>query len=245
MEALAALLFIPSLPLSISMSVFSNIGACNVVYSSIPVIGGISVLILCSDKVVTKSLLVKFLILTIFFAPFYYSIAWSNWRSTGFDVPQEQMNMEITEGVGEGIRTNVVYRDLYEWIRISAERYTTKDDYIISYLVSPMVHMITKRRPALDDSWIQVNELPPEYCKTAITQMKKRRREPKIVFVFDRKPQLYPVGSLKEPKYLWHPQEILPPFSDVISKYVAEHMHLIDTFRLHDGIFVYCYYRNQ
>jgi hypothetical protein len=244
-EALAALLFIPSMLLSISMSVFSNIGACNVMYSSIPVIGGISILILCSEKVETKSYLRNLLILLIFFAPFYYSTAWSAFRNTGYDVSPEQTNVEIDKGVGKGIRTNVVYRDLYNWIYKTAEKYTTKDDYIISYIVSPMVHMITKRRPALDDSWIQINELPPEYCETAITQMKKRGREPKIVFVFDRKPQLYPGGFLKEPKYLWFRQEISPPFSDFISKYVSEHMHLINKFRIYDGIFVCCYYRNQ
>ena len=153
--------------------------------------------------------------------------------------------MEINEGIGKGIRTNVVYRDLYNWIYETAEKYTTEHDYIISYIVSPMVHMITERRPALDDSWIQINKLPPEYLKTAITQMKKSGRDPKIVFVFDRKPQIFPLGSLKKPKYIWCPQEIFPPFSDLISKYVAEHMHLVDTYRLHDGIFVYCYYRNQ
>ena len=73
--------------------------------------------------------------------------------------------------------------------------------------------------------------------------LKRRKREPKIVLFFDRKPQLFPVGSIKESKYLWFPQEIFPPYSDMISIYVAEHMQLVDTFKIHKDIFVYCYIR--
>jgi len=248
-EMLATLLFIPCILLSISMSFFSNVGPCNVVYSSIPVIGGISILILSNYKIETKSYLVKFFILLIFFAPFYYSTALSAWRDTGYDVLPKQANVEIDGGFGKGIRTNVVYRNLYDWIRYTTERYTTKDDYIISYVVSPMVYMIAKRRPALSDTWIDFSvSIPPEYWENAITNMEKSGRDPKIAFVFDRRPQIFPlpVTGLKEPEYFaWCGQEIFPsPFSDLISKYVAEHMHQIDTFRMYDGVFVYCYQRN-
>ena len=41
-----------------------------------------------------------------------------------------------------------IYKDLYEWISATSQAYSNKDDYIISYVVSPMVHMIAQRRPA-------------------------------------------------------------------------------------------------
>jgi hypothetical protein len=243
-ELLATLLFIPCMLLSSSMSIISNISVCAVMYSSIPIIGGISILILSHENVRVKSYLIKFLILLIFFAPFYYSTAWSDWKNTGYDVSPEETNVEIAKGIGKGIRTNVAYSNLYNWIRETAQRYTTEDDYIISYVVSPMVHMITKRRPALEISWIDFKELTPEYCETAITRMEKSGRDPEIVFIFNRRPQIRVLTSLKKPEYVWWHQQLFPPFSDCISKYVAEHMHLIDTYKIAEGVFVYCYQRN-
>jgi hypothetical protein len=260
-EVLATLMMIPCALLSISMSVFSLIGACNVLYSSIPVVGCIGILILSLENVRARSYFARFIILLIFFAPFYYSTAWSVSRHSGYDVSPAQVNAEITEGVGRGIRTNAVYARLYDWIRFTAGRYTTKDDFIISYVVSPMVHMITKRRPALGESWIDLHNFTPEYLKTAITHMEKSGRDPKIVFIFDRRPALLPVIRLQEPiyfwwkepvdfglkqtVYLWSDQEISAPSSDPISQYVAGHMHLVDTLRLYDDVFVYCFLRNE
>ena len=74
----------------------------------------------------------------------------------------EQANVEIEQGFGKGIKTNQVYKDLYEWISATSQAYSNKDDYVISYVVSSMVHMIAQRRPALEDSWISLLIFPEE-----------------------------------------------------------------------------------
>jgi len=51
----------------------------------------------------------------------------------------------------------------------TAEKYSSKDDYIISYIYTPMVHMITKRKPALEDTYIDFYEFPGVIMKTRLT----------------------------------------------------------------------------
>jgi len=65
-------------------------------------------------------------ILILFFSPFYYTTAWSDWKFTLFDVAPEQASAEIETGFGKGIKTNQVYKNLYEWISATSQAYSGK-----------------------------------------------------------------------------------------------------------------------
>jgi tetratricopeptide (TPR) repeat protein len=239
-ELYAMVLIIPSIIMALSSSTFSNLGILTVLHSSIPAVAAITVLFLSLKTVEQRSYLEKFMILLLFLAPFYYTTAWSDWRFTFFDVTPEQASVEIDKGFGRGIRTNQVYKDLYDWIGKTSEKYSKKDDYIISYVVSPMVHMISRRRPALDDPFVNFIEVPADYYVKAIDFMKQGRREPRLAFVFEGMPGLLPI-SLKEGTFKWIDRQFSLPSSDPISDYVVKNMVLLDTFQMADGLSVKCF----
>jgi len=86
-------------------------------FSSIPTMAAASILILYHNKIKTSSYTIKFIIVLIFITPFYYSTMWSVWRSPCLDVAPELATEEIDTGFCKGIRTNAIYKNLYEWIR--------------------------------------------------------------------------------------------------------------------------------
>lgn len=238
-DIISILLLTPCILLSISLSAFCTAGYLSVLYTSIPVIGAMSTLILFDKRIKTKSHLMKLLILFIFLIPFYYSAAWSGWHFPFFDMASEYTNVEIEHGFGKGIRTNVLYKNLYDWISESADKYTSNGDFIISYTVSPMVHMIAKRRPALDNSWIDTNDFTPAYYKKAISFMIENGRQPHIAFIFEDRPILWP-NPFKDNMYSMIP-EISFPANDAISKYVVEYMYQVSDFRLNNEIIARCF----
>ena len=199
---MAVVLLIPCTILSISNSFFSTNGVLTVLLCSIPATAAITGVILCQEKITTKPYSIKLLILILFFLPFYYTTAWSDWKFTFFDSPPEHANVRIEKGFGKGIMTNRFYHDLYEWIRMNTEKYAEKDDFMISYIASPMVHMISKLRPALDFSRIEMPVILFDIYEEAIEKMKKARRNPKIAFVFESRAAFYPV-SFRDNKYKW------------------------------------------
>jgi tetratricopeptide (TPR) repeat protein len=238
-DVLALILILPCFIVSIFSSIFSGLGLLTVLHSSIPVIGGISVIILAHDKIKKQSYLTKLIILLILFAPFYISVSWSDWRFTFFDLTPDQESVVIDNGFGKGIKSNPVYKELYEWIYIKAVKYSSKDDFIISYNLAPMVYMITKRRPALEDSYVDVNDYPYNYYKMAVDKMKRSKREPRLAFVFEGIPALWPL-SVKN-KYQWFGKTFTYPSDDPISIYVRENMEPIDYFKLSNELNVKCF----
>jgi hypothetical protein len=161
--------------------------------------------------------------------PFYYYTALSDWNFSFFDVHPQQANAKIEKGFGKGIYTNQVYSELYKWISAKAETYSQPNDYAISYVVSPMVHMISKRRPSLDDTYITFQK-PDDYYETAIEKMKERHREPSIAFVFERMPALIPV-SLDEKIFSWPERAFHLNSSDhPISRYIKKNMVMTGEF---------------
>ncbi len=187
--------------------------------------------------------LVKLAILILFFAPFYYTTAWSDWKFTFFDVAPEQANVEIETGFGKGIKTNQIYKDLYEWISTTSQAYSNKDDYIISYVVSPMVHMIAQRRPALDESFISFADFPEDYYHKAMEFMKNRGRKPQLAYVFEAMPVLLPV-NLEDPARIWHGKQFSFPSGDPISQYVLANMTQIESFPISNELSVRCFLDN-
>lgn len=201
-------------------------------------------MILSMDTIKRRTYLVQLAVITLFFAPFYYSTAWSDWKFTFFDVAPEQMNAEIETGFGRGIKTNQIYKNLYEWISATSQAYSNKDDYVISYIVSPMVHMIARRRPALDESHIHFAEYPEDYYNKSIEFMKSRGRNPKLVYVFEAIPALQPI-DLKESLRLWQDRQISFPSNDPITRYVLANMTQIDSFPLAEDLAVRCFIDNS
>jgi hypothetical protein len=227
------------------MSAFSTNGVLSVVFSGIPATAALASVILYHKRIHMCSSSVKLFILILIFLPYYYAIAWSDWKSTWFDVFPEKADVTIEKGFGKGLRTNNVYYNLYEWVTITSEKYTKKGDFMISYVVSPMTHMIAKLRPSLDYSWISLHNIPFETLDKSITLMKKRGRFPKIAFVFESMPALYPI-SLKGDRYAWLGKQFTFPSSqDPLSRYIRGNMTFVDAFKLYKGNFVRCFVDNE
>jgi tetratricopeptide (TPR) repeat protein len=128
---------------------------------------------------------------------------------------------------------------------VTSDRYTKKDDYILSYVTSPMVHMIAKRRPALDDPFINFAEIPHDYFIKAIAFMKAHRREPKLAFVFEAQPGLISIPSRDAIEYVWFGDQFRFPSGDPLSLYVTQNMTFITDFKLQDRIIARCFIDNS
>lgn len=241
-ELYALILIIPCIIMSVIGSLFSVFGVLFVLFTSIPAVAAITCMILSLENIEKISLTEKWIILLLFLAPFYYTTEWADWN--GRLSPKLYNDVEITQGFGRGIKTNKIFNNLYTWIRMTSEKYSQKDDYIISYVCSPMVHMIAKRRPSLDDTYIELGVVPNDYFNKAIDFMKNHRREPRLAFIFEAAPNLSPVPWKKDQKevlYSWWSKQFSFPSSDPISKYVIKNMVPIDNFIISQDLVVRCY----
>jgi hypothetical protein len=242
-ELFALVIFITSIIASINSSIFSSLGFLAVLDSSIPAVAAMACAIMSMDTIKKRVYLVKLTILILLFAPFYYTTAWSDWKFTYFDVVPEQANVEIETGFGKGIKTNQVYKDLYQWISTTSQAYSNKDDYVISYVVSPMVHMIARRKPALDDTYIDFL-FSDDYYNKAIKFMKDRGRKPKLAYVFEAMPGLQLI-TLEDSKRIWFGKQFsLHSAGDPISQYVLNNMTPIQRFRISNELSVILFLDN-
>lgn len=246
-EVIGIILLIPTSILALSSSIFSGLGVLTVLHSSIPVIAAFACVVLYKqDEGREKSYFVNLLILVISLAPFYFTTALSDWEFTFFDVKPSQANYQIAKGFGRGIQTNSTYLNLYNWIMDTAQNYSKEDDYIISYIVSPMVHMITQRRPALDDTFVSFGEVPMDYYEESIEVMEKTGRNPSMVFVFEGMAALWPV-SMKDNKYRWFGKQFdfNSRAKDPISRYILKNMYFLDEFKINEQLIVKCFVDNK
>lgn len=234
---LQVILLTPGTLMAIASSIFSGLGVLTTLHASILLIAGLSFFFIgeSTEKQIRNTLLLIFIL-----APFYLTTAWFDWNFTYFDVVPAGADATIESGFGKGIKTNQAYKDLYSWIEKQSSENTNESDYIISYVLSPMVHMITKRKPALDDTFISFGELSFEDADRYVEMMIEKGRLPKMAFMFEYFPALKPI-SLKKPRYAWMGRQFTFPSNDPISRYIFHHMELIDTFQLHPGILVRCY----
>jgi len=178
---------------------------------------------------------ISIIIVALLLGPFYYTTARHDWDFTFYDVVPKYANVRIETGFGRGIYTNQIYSKIYDWLIANATYFTQPDDYAISYIVSPMVHMITKLRPSLDDTFIFF-EKPNSYFKKCIEKMEQRGREPKIAFIFERWPII--VGGAE----IFRAKELdFPSSRDPISIYIKTHMTPVSTFKISDDHIIRCY----
>lgn len=246
-DELVVVLLIPVTLLSIVSAVFSGLGPLNALYSAIPGVTGLSIYFLNRFIDQGQKIFAKLVLIIAILAPIYFSTILHDWQFTFFDVTPSQMHVTIDKGFGKGIKTNLVYAKLYEWIGDCTDAFAKPDDFLLSYAVSPMTHMITKLRPSLDDTFI-TSRIPVSFYKKAIESMEKRGRQPKIAFIFERMPMLIPVSIEKSTVEF---VEFSAKQFDFISSqgplsvYVKTHMTQMSTFQISEDYIIWCYVDNN
>lgn len=239
-EELAIVLMVPFTICMLTKSTFSSLGPLNAAQSAIPGAAAIYCVLTSQLKKTKNPHLVAIIAFLFLLAPFYYTTARNDWDFTNFDVIPKQMNVQIKYGFGKGIYTNPIYSRLYDWLVANTNYFTQPGDYAISYVVSPMVHMITGLRPSLDDTYISIAK-NDKYYEKCIQKMEERGREPKIAFIFERELMFYPV-SLEEGTWVF-PTKSMDFISsrDPISNYVKKHMTPASTFKISADHIIRCY----
>ena len=237
-EELAVFLMLPATLLFILAATFSTFGAILILHCAIPTVTALIIIIINLEPIRLRSNVFKLIILIIAFTPFYYTTAWSDWNFTYCDVKPKDADTQITEGFLKGIHTNGVYKQINHWIIKNTAIYSTKDDFIISYILTPMVYMIAKRRPAIEESFLGVPEnRGMKFYQTMIDSMKAHKRLPAIAFVFDNSPALNTIDqkskihfSLKGDTYIFYDSWYNFFMSeDPLADYINRNMILVDS----------------
>lgn len=243
-DELSIILMVPFTLCACTMSIFSGLGALSVCQSAIPAVVAISYMVISQLKNMKYRQPIAILTLILLLGPFYYTTAQHDWNFTMFDVQPKQATVRLETGFGRGIYTNQLYSKLYDWLIATAATFTQPDDYAISYIESPMVHMITRLRPSLDDTFITF-EKPRSYFEKCIKKMEQRGREPKIAFIFERTPAYFPV-SLEQGTVTFPGKQFdFPSSNDPISTYVKTHMTPGGAFKISDDYVIRCYVDNH
>ena len=239
-EELAIFLMIPFSICALTMSIFSSLGSLAVCQTAIPAVAGVTYFVASRLKPLKFSPAMALAMILLLLGPFYYMTAENDWEFTFFDVQPAQADTRIETGFGRGIYTNRLYSKLYDWLIINAAAFTKPGDYAISYAVAPMVHIITGLRPSLDDTFVTFKK-SQSYFEKCIKQMKQKGREPKIAFIFERRPMLLPV-SLERGTVDFPPKTFdFMTSQDPISIYVRANMTPASTFKISDDYIIRCY----
>ncbi|MFZ5569874.1 MAG: hypothetical protein ACOZF0_05695 [Thermodesulfobacteriota bacterium] len=240
LDIMAGILMVPSAILTVTGSVLSTLGGLVSLFTAIPLVTATSMFLSGGKTIRQKPLALQAAFLFCFFWPYYLTTAISDWEFTFFDVVPEQTVVRLESGFGEGILTNPYYQKLYGWIQRTSEQYSSENDYVLSYVLSPMVHMIAKRKPSLEDTFISFGEVPASYFESAVGKMVADNRRPKIAYVFESYPAIMPI-SLKEQKYAWFGKQFSFPAHEPISEYIVQHMTFLEEFVIAQGHIVKCY----
>ena len=237
-EELAVLLMLPATLLFILAATFSTFGAILILHCAIPTVTALTIIIINLEPIRLRSNVFKLIILIIAFTPFYYTTAWSDWNFTYCDVKPKDANAEITDGFLKGIHTNGAYKQINDWIKKNTAIYSSDDDFIISYILTPMVYMIAKRRPAIEESFLGVPEnRGMKFYQAMIKNMKASNRLPAMAFVFDNTPALNTINekpkihfSLKGDTYSFYgPWYNFGESEDALKEYIKNNMTMVDS----------------
>ena len=239
-EELTVLLITPFTICAITMSIFSSLGTLAVCQTAIPAVAGIFFFVTARVKKLNHSPKVSLTMVLLLLGPFYYMVAENDWEFTFFDVQPKLANARIESGFGKGIYTNRIYLKLYDWLIANTEAFSNPDDYALSYTVSPMTHMIIKRRPCFDDTFIDFSK-SEQYFKNCIGFMKKNSREPKIAFIFESMPALFPVSREKGTVQFFGKSFDFETSQDPMSIYVRSNMTRMSTFKISEDHIIRCY----
>ena len=235
------ILLVPATIQSISSSIVSTNGILNVLYVSFLLVPAFSYLFIYDADFKKRAAWIQLFIFIIVLAPYYYHTTYADWNFTYFDVPPKRATHTIQFGFGKGIKTNALYANLYDWIRQNARIFDYRKSFSISYITSPMIHMITKQRPSLDDSFVDFSSRTTSFLANEMKHMETKDRHPSIVFVFERMPCLLPVSIEKE-TFTWPRRQFdFQRSNDPISLYVKLNMIPVSEFRISEGNIVRCY----
>ncbi len=242
-EELAILLMVPFSICANTMSIFSRMGPLAICQTAIPAVAAFFFFVAHRLKLKEYQAPVTLAMILLLLGPFYYMVSENDWEFTYFDVVPEHADTRIETGFGMGIYTNRFYAKLNNWLIVNAAKFTKPNDYAISYILSPMVHMITHLRPSFDDTFIDFHKSKhsKHYFEECIEFMKERGREPKIAFIFERMPALNPVSRENGSVRFFRKSFDFMTSEDPISMYVRAHMTLAATFKISDDNIIRCY----
>ena len=239
-EELSIILMVPFTICALTMSIFSSLGSLAVCQTAIPAVAGIFYVVTSRLKTIKYPQTITLAMVLLLLSPFYYMVSENDWEFTFFDVVPSQADTRIKTGFGRGIYANRLYAKLYDWLIANAAALTQPGDYEISYAVAPMVHMITGLRPSLDDTFIILTK-SRDYYEKCIEKMEQRGREPKIAFIFERMPGIFPVSMEKGTVRFFGKSFDFFTSQDPISVYVRTHMTPASTFKISDDNVIRCY----
>lgn len=228
-ELAAIIIIVPSTLQFLLMSVFSTNGVLTALHTSIPIVAAGALAVAGSDmfSVMPRGYKAIFLVAVLF--PFFLADARADWNFTFFDMRPEHLRVMLDKGFGRGIKTNETYKKLYDWVLETSAAFTRPDDFIISYVTSPMVYMIARRRPALDHTFTDFASRPPEFFEESVRKMVRLGRRPAAAYMFDRYPALWPAGENLDMYELFRRQTILNR-DDPITRYVSATMVCVQSF---------------
>jgi hypothetical protein len=215
---------------------FSSLGPLTVQSASIPTMLALAVLVAQWARGSIRGLL----ILTLMLGPFYYSMAWADWKFTYFDLPPKYLTSTFTQGFATGIRTNKLYFSMATWMQEMSHQYSQEGDFAIVTDQTPMGYMLINRRPALNHSWGGLGNSKP-LRRDAVAQMIRDKREPKIAFRFVSAPLFLPT-SIREEKYALGGQSQMNP-DDPIDGYMMHNMKHVDSFFFQQRTWIELYIR--
>lgn len=247
-EEIILVIAVPCTVLIVSMAYFSTFGVLTALHCSIPSIAIVATMILKSNSMQSQKKWKQMIVLCLCLFPYYVTTAWSDWRFTYFDVIPEKMEATITSGFGKGIKTNRFYSHIYDWVQSRAEIFSSKDDYIVSTVLTPMVHMIAKRKPALAESFICPNNRVlgaghgiDNIISQWVNQMEKAGRNPVIAFVFENSPA-FSSQSLKEDNRKLFAPLFDYPYPDSLTRYITQHMMLIEKVDINQELSMFLFF---
>lgn len=178
----AAALIVGYFIYAILFSLTSSLGVLLMLSGSVALWVGISWL-LCDRLGVTKGLTLTM----AFLAPSSAFLLRADYQFTYFDKTPNQLNTVIQDGPAAGIQTNEINAFIERTIRQAVGLNSEPGDLILSFDQTPMVYFLTRRRPAVDHSWIGITGGDERSAKDAIQKMIVSDRLPKLALHWQNK----------------------------------------------------------
>ena len=223
-EVLTVIVTVPAIILTVLFSYISSMGVLSTLHVSVIGVVGLALFVVnWLHKLELQSRFVMPLAIVFILMPFYYNLAMGDWKFTYFDMPPKNLTYEFDEGFASGIKTNELFYTLAGWIKNNTDKYSDENDYMIVEKQTPMVYMITKRRPALNHSWTGWSKSLALQVDS-IDVMIREKREPKIAFRFVRSPLFYPL-SIKDGTFVFSARNKYDA-DDPITEYINTNMRV-------------------
>lgn len=227
-DGLILIILTPSIVFALVFSHYSSLGILTTLYVAIPVTMALALFLVrhFERRYLASQYIAAVATLAVLF-PFSYHLVWADWKFTKFDLTPEKLSHTVAGGFAGGIRTNMLYASMIRWMETTSSAYSAAGEFAIIMDRTSMGHMLIKRRPSLNHSWIGWGQ-SPSVRQDAMKEMFKENRQPKIAYRFLRLPLMLPI-SLRDGTYRPSPSISYAP-DDPISAYVTTQMQHMDTF---------------